>query len=741
MNKKFKSLKNRILLLIFTIILFTIITVGLSIFYHYYSNNLKILVLTLKNIEKEIIQLENSKQDLMLNFNKVSVFFISDNTRFENNFRTSLNNIQTKVDSLSGLNIIQNNIKANEQIKSFQEDLRNYTENFNELVLAYKEKGFNSKGLTGDWQDLSTQLIDKLSFFKEEPVYANIIRLKNIEKDYLLSRDPKLINELSYLSNDIQSTLLLAEDKDSVLIHDISNGFDKYLEIAKQLSGIDERVGISSKTGLISNLNNIHIKLKDSISGLSLILEESIDSKQTWLFLILLSIIIILLTGFIFILQKMFRISIFQPLTKISKYLSLLKSGKLPDDKIELNINNEFYPLSESINVLANNCKVKMKYAHDLNEGLLDTKIDILSEDDLLGKELIQLHENIQKSVEEQKKYNEDNTRRRYINEGLARFAEILRINSNNIEKLSDIFIKEIVKYLNALQGGLFLVKNQDEENKTLELKSAFAYDRKKYIDKEILMGEGLIGTCAIEKKTIIMTEIPEEYISITSGLGDTPPGNIILLPVIQEDTVFGVIEIASLNQFQKHEIEFGEQVAASLASTVTTASNNEKTSQLLAKSQVQAQEMLEQEEEMRQNMEELKATQEESVRREEEYKGIIGAVKESVFTVEYDLEGKITDINEKLLTFLGKTKKELIGKKHTALSSQDSKKDIKASFWDDLKKGKQKKIIEKIKIGKNREYILMHNFSPVLNNNKVPVKFLNIIVEITAEEDKSTTV
>ena len=381
-----------------------------------------------------------------------------------------------------------------------------------------------------------------------------------------------------------------------------------------------------------------------------------------------------------------------------------------------------------------------MKYAHDLNEGLLDTKIDILSEDDLLGKELTQLHKNIQKSVEEQKKYNEDNTKRRYINEGLAKFGEILRVNSNNIEKLSDIFIKEIVKYLNALQGGLFLVKNPDEENKTLELTSAFAYNRKKYIDKEILIGEGLIGTCAIEKKTIIMTEIPEEYISITSGLGDTPPNNIMLLPVIQEDTVLGVIEIASLNQFQKYEIEFGEQVAASLAATVTAASNNEKTSQLLAKSQLQAQEMLEQEEEMRQNMEELKATQEESVRREEEYKGIIRAVKESVFTVEYDLEGNINDINEKLLIFLGKTKKDLIGKKHSALTSQDSKKGIKASFWDDLKKGNQKKIIEKIKVGKYREYKLMHNFSPVLNNDKVPVKFLNIIVEITAGEDKYLT-
>jgi PAS domain S-box-containing protein len=736
MNKKFKSLKNRILLLIFTIIIFTAISIGLSVFYQYFTNNLEGIICAVTNIEKNIAQLKNTEQDFLLNYNKASDFFISNDTRFENEFRTSYNNIKIITDSLSELRIIKNNAKTLEQIEFLQEDLKSYSENFYELILAYKEKGFESKGISGDWQNMSTQLLNKLSLYKDQPVYINIIRLKNIEKEYLLSKNPELISELSNLSNDIQNSLYLAGDNDTILA-DLSNDLNEYLETAKKLLSIDERIGISSKTGIIYHLNNIYLKLNDSVSILSLIIEERIDSRQTGLYVILLSFIIILLAGLILILQRMSRILMLNPIAEISKHLSQLVRGKLPDNKIELNINNEFTSLSESINKLADNYKAKFKYAHDLNEGLLDSKIDILSEDDLLGKELTQLHQNIQKSVEEQKKYNEDNTKRRYINEGLAKFSEILRVNSNNIERLSDIFIKEIVKYLNALQGGIFLVKDLDEENKTLELASAFAYNRKKYINKEVFMGEGLVGTCAIEKKTIVMTEIPEEYIEITSGLGDTPPNNLILFPVIQEDIVLGVIEIASLNQFQKHEIEFGEQVAASLASTVTSATNSERTSKLLAKSQQQAQEMLEQEEEMRQNMEELKATQEESVRREEEYRGIIGAVEDSVFVVEYDLDGRITDVNDKLLVFLGKSKNALIGKSHSELTSRKSTTNFNASFWDDLKNGNKKRIIEKVKIGRKKEYILIHNFSPVLNNDKVPVKFLNIIVEITPAEDK----
>jgi len=244
---------------------------------------------------------------------------------------------------------------------------------------------------------------------------------------------------------------------------------------------------------------------------------------------------------------------------------------------------------------------------------------------------------------------------------------------------------------------------------------------------------QGLVGTCAIEKKTINLIEIPDEYIAITSGLGEAPPNNLLLLPIIQDDEALGVIEIASINNFQKHEIEIGEQVAASLASTVTTTKNNEKTAQLLAKSQLQAQEMLEQEEEMRQNMEELKATQEEALRREEEYEGIINAVEQSALVVEYDLDGNVIRINEKFLLFLGKSREDIMGKKHANLTSLGSKTKVNAKFWSDLKKKNQMVISETIKIGKTKEFVLIQNFSSVLNKNGVLVKFLNIIIDITS--------
>jgi PAS domain S-box-containing protein len=736
MNKKFKSLRTRILSLTLIIILFAFILAGFSVFYHYKTENLNNNITDTRNIEKNIILIKNNEQDFLLNFDRKSELLMSDDTPFEKKFR-SLNAILTSaIDSFSEQKIIRNDSKAEDQIRNLRKSLKDYSDSFIELVLAYKEKGSESAGLVKDWLNLSSLIENKMSPFEDHPAYASVAKLKRLEKEYLLSKDPQLVDELSLVTNDIQNSFTTGEDED-LEIPDIAEDVNKYMETAKQLVNLDKRIGLSTETGILHNLNNSYEELLNAVKEITLILDKKINARRTGLLIILVLSVIILLAGLIFIIRKMFGICILQPLDKIMKFLLQLSKGKLPEDRIITGINNEISLLSESINNLTENLKTKTRYANELNKGQLDTQFDVISEDDVLGKELEQLQKNLQKSAQEQKKYNEENTRRRYINEGLAKFSEILRLNSDNIEKLSDIFVKEIVKYLNAVQGGIFLIKNQDEENATLKLVSAFAYNRKKYLDSEIMLGEGLVGTCAIEKKTIIMTDIPEKYISITSGLGDAPPGNIILIPIIQEDTALGVIEIASLNKFLKHEIEFSEQVASSLASTVTAARNSEKTSQLLAKSQLQAQEMLEQEEEMRQNMEELKATQEETVRREKEYRGLIDAFEESVFTVEYDLDGYISNINNKFLIFLGRTKKDVIGKKHSELTSKYSKTRIPEDLWNNLRKGKHQKIVEKIKIGTNKEFKLLHNFSPVLNKDKVPFKLLDIIVDISTAEAK----
>ncbi len=138
---------------------------------------------------------------------------------------------------------------------------------------------------------------------------------------------------------------------------------------------------------------------------------------------------------------------------------------------------------------------------------------------------------------------------------------------------------------------------------------------------------EGLIGACAAERDAIILKEVRQDYIEITSGLGGSNPNYIIVVPLIFEDEVMGVIEIASLQVLKEHEVQFLKDIAKSIASTLHTVKINTLTAELLMKSKEQAEMMAAQEEEMRQNMEELQATQEEAARKTIELEGLVNAL------------------------------------------------------------------------------------------------------------------
>lgn len=213
------------------------------------------------------------------------------------------------------------------------------------------------------------------------------------------------------------------------------------------------------------------------------------------------------------------------------------------------------------------------------------------------------------------KKLSIEDRQRSWTNEGLAQFVEILRANNENLESLSDNIIRNLVKYLNANQGLLFLLNDEDPNDIFLEVGACYAYNRKKFLKKRIEMGQGLAGQAIMEKDTIYMTDVPEDFVMISSGLGESRPRNILIVPLKIEQQVFGVIEIAAFHLFKPFEIQFIEKLSESIASTISAVRVSERTRKLLEESQFQAEQLRSQEEEIRQNMEELSSTQEEMQR------------------------------------------------------------------------------------------------------------------------------
>ena len=144
-----------------------------------------------------------------------------------------------------------------------------------------------------------------------------------------------------------------------------------------------------------------------------------------------------------------------------------------------------------------------------------------------------------------------------------------------------------------------------------MELAACYAWDKKKFLEKKIYKGEGLSGQAWIEGDVIYLTEVPNDYVSITSGLGESNPRSVLIVPLKLNDEIHGVIEMASFKEYDDFEVEFVERIAENIASTISSVKVNERTQKLLEESTLMTEQMRAQEEEMRQNMEELQATQE----------------------------------------------------------------------------------------------------------------------------------
>lgn len=312
--------------------------------------------------------------------------------------------------------------------------------------------------------------------------------------------------------------------------------------------------------------------------------------------------------------------TISNPLRKLEVLAQKLSRGELPDHIPVLN-NDEVGKMATALNALVEGLRKTSAFALEMGKENFTSEFRPLSDNDVLGNALLNMRKSLQVAKKEEGKRKIEDQERRWTTEGLAQFGEILRRHTENINLLSKDIISSLIKYLNANQGGIFILNDIDENDIHLELIAAYAYNREKFINKRINLGEGLVGGVAIERYTIYMTDLPEEYIEIESGLGDANPKSLLIVPLKLENEMLGVIEIASFNEFKPYEIQLVERIGESIASTLSTTKINTRTAELLEQSRISEQEMQEQEEEMRQNMEEIISSQEDALARENELK------------------------------------------------------------------------------------------------------------------------
>ena len=295
-----------------------------------------------------------------------------------------------------------------------------------------------------------------------------------------------------------------------------------------------------------------------------------------------------------------------------------------------------------------------LAFTEKLINKQLDADLKLTDHSDALGKSLINLRDNLKQETGKQQQRKMEDDQRNWVSEGLAKFGDILRGSFENMEEFSYNIISYLVNYLNANQGGFYLVEQEAGKDKYFDLKGSYAYDRKKFADKRIDWGEGLIGTSALEKQSIYMTELPGAYLEITSGLGLATPDYLLIVPLIVQEEVLGIIELASFNAIRDFEKSFVESVAESTAITLSSLRSNIRTSLLLKESRSQAEALAQQEEKMRQSMEQLKETQEQAAQQAEQFISFTSSVNHTLIRAEYSTDGTLIYANTKFMHKLG---------------------------------------------------------------------------------------
>jgi PAS domain S-box-containing protein len=447
----------------------------------------------------------------------------------------------------------------------------------------------------------------------------------------------------------------------------------------------------------------------------------SISSLQNYTLILGAGIIIIGLLSAIFLMRAITR-----PVNFLKNVVVKLGRGELVEDKQANVSNDEIGEMAVAMDNLVTGLKSTSLFAENIGNGNYQMEFQPLSEHDVLGNALINMRDNLSKVADDDKKRN-------WATEGQAKFGEILRTNNTDLNKLADEIIGNLVKYLKANQGALYIVDDAaaDEET-TMSMKACYAWDKKKYLNHKIHRGEGLAGQAWQEGDTVYLTEVPQNYVRIVSGLGDANPTAVLIVPLKVNDQIFGVVEIASFGEFQDFEIEFVQKIAESIASTISSVKVNARTQRLLEESQEMTEQMRAQEEEMRQNMEELQATQEEMQRSQGETESTLNAIHSSLAVSEYNPDGTIVKTNSNFLELFGYTQDEVLGEHHRVLASKEEKNSEEyRQFWRDLANGYPKKGLFKRQNRKGELINVRSAFSPIKNRSGEVVKIMEIAYEL----------
>jgi len=250
--------------------------------------------------------------------------------------------------------------------------------------------------------------------------------------------------------------------------------------------------------------------------------------------------------------------------------------------------------LTDNVNQLAANLTAQVRAIADVATAV--TKGDLTREIAVKAQgEVAELKDSINEMIRNLRDTTRKNTEQDWLKTNLARFSRTLQ-GQRDLAAVSRLILSDLAPLVHA-QQGLFYVVDSSGEEQSLNLLGSYAHSDSGFTPRRFRMGEGLIGQCAGDRRSLHLTDLPPEYLTLQSGLGEAPPRDLVVLPVLFEGEVKAVLELASLERFDEIRLNFLEQLAESIGIVLNTIEANMRTEGLLQQSQALTEGLQEQQE------------------------------------------------------------------------------------------------------------------------------------------------
>lgn len=410
--------------------------------------------------------------------------------------------------------------------------------------------------------------IHKKAFPKLLDTIRPLVQHWDKENQDLYNEIKLMVDTLFLKHNDIQQSLVSMEDyNDAMLIFEMSGMVDTGGEVTEYYDSVQERL-----SKLLANINSKVAELNDQMK-----------SSFQFLLNLIISMTIILLIILIVIAVLTIR-SIVKPMTFITNITREMGKGILPKQTLRVS-KDEVGMMSVALNALVDSFKKTSEFANEVGRGNFQSQFEPLSEQDILGNSLISMRSSLyQAKIEDEK--------RSWASDGLVKFGGIIDDNTED-HKFGFSVVQFFIEYLNANQGRIFVMNDDDPKNVHLERLAYVPEDRNQEEKNKIYFGEDLLYSTIHKRKT--------EYLRITPD-SDNGTENVakslLIVPLTVEDEYIGVVEISSLRHLEENEIEFVERACERVASTLLLIITGKKRERLLTQLQ-EANALLKENEEM----------------------------------------------------------------------------------------------------------------------------------------------